>query len=42
VTVLDNRIGGEGATAVAGAIKGLTAMATLDLRGMRGGWGELE
>jgi hypothetical protein len=36
VTLLDNGIGVEGAKAIAGAIKGLTAMATLDLGFMRG------
>jgi hypothetical protein len=33
VTVSGNGIGAKGATAIAGAIKGLTAMATLDLGG---------
>jgi hypothetical protein len=36
VTVSGNGIGGDGATAIAGAIKGHKAMATLDLDGMRG------
>jgi hypothetical protein len=36
VTVSGNGIGVEGATAIAGAIKGHTAMATLDLGCMRG------
>jgi hypothetical protein len=37
VTVSGNGIGDEGAVAIAGAVKGLTAMGTLDLRGMGGG-----
>jgi hypothetical protein len=41
VTMSVNRIGEEGAVAIARAIKGHTAMATLDLRGMRGR-GEVE
>jgi hypothetical protein len=41
VIVSGNKIGGVGAVAIAGAIKRLTVMATLDLRGMRG-WVEIE
>jgi hypothetical protein len=41
VTVSDNRIGGDGATAIAGAIKDHTAMGTLNLSCMRG-WGDTE
>jgi hypothetical protein len=41
VTLSVNWIGVEGATAIAGAIKGLTAMVKLFLGSIRG-WGEVE